>query len=122
MPFTLWASEDGHKKRLRGASVSFGLVGVVGIVGGSSSFDDIEGEATLELHAGGAEDGTKGARGAALLPDDLADIAGGDVKSKDGGFLFGNGFYTNGVGIVDESPCNFRHQGLHFRDSRFAVR
>ena len=101
MPFTLWASEDGHKKRLRGASVSFGLVGVVGIVGGSSSFDDIEGEATLELHAGGAEDGSQGTRGAALFADNLANIAGSDVKAKDSGFLFCKGFHTDCVGIVD---------------------
>ena len=87
-------------------SVSFGLVVILVIVvlvvvGGAVGFDDIEREAALQLHAGGAEDGSQGTRGAALFADNLANIAGSDVKAKDSGFLFCKGFHTDCVGIVD---------------------
>jgi hypothetical protein len=103
---------EKRKKRLCGESVSFRLVVILIVLvigGGSSGFDDIEGEAALEFHAGGAEDRAEGTRGAALLADDLANVAGSDVEAKDGGFLFCNGFDTDGVGIVDEGPGNFGH-------------
>jgi hypothetical protein len=108
MPFTLWASEEAQEEAAR-ASVSFRLVVVDLGTGGTSGLDDIEGEAALELHAGSAEDGAKGARGASLFANDLTNVAGSDVKAKDGGFLVGNCFDTDGVGIVDESPGNFSH-------------
>jgi hypothetical protein len=109
MPFTLWASEEAQEEAAR-ASVSFRLVVLdLGIVGGTAGLDDIEGEAALELHAGGAEDGTKGARGASLFANDFTNVAGSDVKAKDGGFLVGNCFDADRVGIVDEGPGNFGH-------------
>ena len=55
----------------------------------AAGLDDIEGAAALELHAGGTEDGTQGARGTSLLANHFADIAGGDVETEDGCVLVG---------------------------------
>ena len=68
---------------------------------GSAGLDDIEREAALQFHAGRTKDGTQRARGATLLADDLTNVAGSDVEAKDGGFLFGESFYADGVRIVD---------------------
>ncbi len=87
-----------------------------------ASLDDIQGEPALELHAGGTENGTKRARGAPLLTNHFADIAGGDVETEDGSLLVGQDFNFDSVGIVDESPGNFQHQGLHLGDSELAIR
>jgi hypothetical protein len=91
--------EPLRKSSRRGwASVSLGLVVVVvglGIARGTIGLDDIEREAALQLHAGGAEDGSQGTRGAALFADDFADVRGGDMEAKDGGFLFGKSFDTD---------------------------
>ena len=76
---------------------------------GSACLDDIEREAALQLHAGCTKDGTQGARGAALLSDDLTDVAGSDVEAKYGGLLVSEDFYANRIGIIDEGPGNFRH-------------
>jgi hypothetical protein len=67
----------------------------------TSGFYDIERESALQLHAGGAEDRSQRTRGTTLFANDLANVAGSNVKAKDGGFLFGEGFYTDSVGIVD---------------------
>ena len=84
------------------------IVGVVRMVG-SAGLDDIEREAALQFHAGCAEDGTQGARGATLLPDDLTDVAGGDVEAKYGCVLVSKDFHPNSIGIIDEGPGNLRH-------------
>jgi len=81
---------------------------IVRIVG-SACLDDIEREAALQFHAGCAEDGTQGARGATLLPDDLTDVAGGDVEAKYGCVLVSKDFHSNRIGIVDEGPGNLCH-------------
>ena len=88
----------------------------------AAGLDDIEGEAALELHAGGAEDGSQGARGASLFANHLADIAGGDVETEDGSVLVGQDFNLDSVCFVDESPGNFQHKCLHLGDSELAIR
>lgn len=85
------------------------VIVVMVIVGVASGLDDVEREAALEFHAGGTEDGTQGARGAALLADDFAYVAGGDVEAEDGGLLFGKDFNLNRVGIIDQGSSDFRH-------------
>jgi hypothetical protein len=106
MPFNAVGLCRRAQEEATRASVSFGRVLILRIVvlviaGSSSSFDDIEGEAALQLHAGGAEDGAKGTRGAALFADHLANVTGSDVEAKDGCFLFCNGFYTDCGGVID---------------------
>ncbi len=97
------------------------VVGIVVAVG-SAGLDDIERESALEFHTGCAKDGTQRARGATLLPDDLPDVAGSDVKAKDSCFLISQDFHPNRIGIIYQGPGNLRHQGLHFRGSEVAVR
>jgi hypothetical protein len=103
---------------------SFSLIVILVIVRlgkGATGFDDIEAEAALEFHAGRAKDRAKRTGGATLFADDLADVAGSDMEAEDGGFLFGESFDTNGICVVYERARDFRHQGLHFRNSQFAV-
>ena len=76
---------------------------------GSACLDDIEREAALQFHAGCAEDGTQGARGATLLSDDLTDIAGSDVKAKYGRLLVSKDFHPNRICVIDEGPGNLCH-------------
>ncbi len=66
--------------------------------------DDVEREATSVLHAGSAKDRAKRARGAALLPNDLADIGRSDFEPKYSGVLIKNHLHLNGGGVI--------HQGL----------
>ncbi len=87
----------------------------------STGLDDVEGEAALELHAGGTEDGAQGARGSTLLADHLADVASRDMEAKDGGFLFGEDLDANSVRVVHQCTGNFSQQELHFRHSKTAV-
>jgi hypothetical protein len=102
-------------------SVALGWV-VVWVIGvDTAGLDNIEREAALQLHAGRSQDGPQRARRAPLLSDHFTDIAGGNMETKDSRFLLGDGFYTDRVGIVDQGPCNLRHQGLHLCDSKFAV-
>lgn len=84
------------------------VVGIVVVVS-STGLDDIEREAALEFHAGCAEDGTQGARGATLLPDDLTDVARSDVEAKDGCLLISKDFHPNRIGIIYQGPGNLRH-------------
>jgi hypothetical protein len=84
------------------------IVGVVRMVA-SAGLDDIEREAALQFHAGRTKDGTQGARGATLLSDDLAYVAGGDVEAKYGCVLVGKDFHPDRIGIIDEGPGNLRH-------------
>jgi len=76
---------------------------------GSAGLDDIEREAALQFHACRTKDGTQGARGAALLSDDLTNVTGGDVEAKYSGLLVSEDFYADRIGIIDEGPGNFRH-------------
>jgi hypothetical protein len=71
-------------------------------------FDDVEGESALELHAGCTKDGTKGARRAALLADDLPDIAGSDVEPKYRRILLVENLYTNRFGVINQRAGNLR--------------
>jgi hypothetical protein len=75
----------------------------------TTGLDDVEREAALQFHTGRTKDRPQRARGASLLPDDLTDIAGGDVEAKNGRFLFGNGLDSDRVGIVDQGPGNLGH-------------
>ena len=113
MPFNAGASGRVKQERLSaGGSVSVVVilvVVVVVIVGVATGLDDVEGEAALEFHAGGTEDGAQGARGATLLADDFADVAGGDVETEDGGLLIGKDFDSNRICVVDQGPSDFRH-------------
>jgi hypothetical protein len=100
------------------------VIGVFGIVVrwmNPASLDDIERETALELHAGGTENGTQGARGASLFANHFADIAGGNVETEDGSLLVGKDLNFDRVGVVDERAGNFQHQGLHFGDSELAI-
>lgn len=73
-------------------------------------FDNVEGEAVLELHARGAEDGSEGSRGATLLADDLADLAGGDAKAKQGSVAVGSCIHDNTGRIVHERLRDLSYQ------------
>ena len=91
------------------------------IVVGPAGLDYVERETALQLHAGRSKDGSQRARGAALLTDDLTNIAGGDMEAEDGRFLLCDDFYSNRVGIVDQGSGNLRHQSLHLCDSKIVV-
>jgi len=76
---------------------------------GSACLDDIERESALQFHAGRTKDGTQGARGAALLSDDLTDVAGSNVKAKYGRLLVSKDFHPNRICVIDEGPGNLCH-------------
>lgn len=94
---------------MRGGLVALDVVMVGVIVRFTTGLDNVEREAALQFHAGRSKDGPQRARGASLLSDDLTDIAGGDMKAKNGRLLFGNSLYSDRVGIVDQGPGNLRH-------------
>jgi hypothetical protein len=99
---------------LRGASAERGslerlLVVVVVLLGRSASFDDVEREATLQLHTGGAEDGAERACSASLLADYLADVGWGNVQAKDSSVLIGYNFHLDGISIIYQGPGDFSH-------------
>jgi hypothetical protein len=73
-----------------------------------AGFDDVEGEAALELHAGCTEDSAKGTRCAALLANYFADVAGSDMKPKYRRILFVKNLYTNRFGVIDQRAGNLR--------------
>ncbi len=75
----------------------------------TTGLDDVEREAALQLHTGRSKDGSQRARGASLLPDDLTDIAGGDMQAKNRRFLLGNSLDTDRGGIVYQGPGNLGH-------------
>ena len=77
------------------------------------SFNNVEREAVFKLHAGGAEDGTKGARRPALFADDFAQVARGDVETKDSGTSVLVHVHLNGIGFVDKGSSDLEHQGPH---------
>jgi hypothetical protein len=94
---------------MRVGSVSLVVVMVVVRLMFSTGLDDVEGETALQLHTGRSKDGPQRARSASLLSDDLTDIAGGDMETKNGRFLLSKGLYTDRVGIVDQGPGNLGH-------------
>ncbi len=81
------------------------------------SFDDIQREAALEFHAGGAEDGSQRACRPPLLANHLANVVVGDMKAKDDVVLIADNLHPNRVDIVDQGSCDLSHQSLHLRDS-----
>jgi len=89
---------------------------------GVGGLDDVEGEAALELHAGCAEDGPQGTRGAALFPDDFSYIAGCNVKPENDGLWAGNEFDPDCFGVIHQSPRNFGQQSLHLGDSSVRIK
>ena len=114
--------EETIEKRPRGDrdSVPVGVFVLVVVVG-ATGFDDVEREAVLELHAGGAEDGAQRARGASLFANDFTDVSGRDVEAEHRGVLIGEDFDLDRVGIVDQGAGDLRHQGLHFGHSEVVV-
>jgi len=76
---------------------------------GTAGFHDIERETALQFHAGCTKDGTQGARGAALLADDLANVTGGDMEAKYGCVLVSKDFNPDRISIIDEGPSNLSH-------------
>ncbi len=92
------------------------------VLRGATGLDDVEGEAVLELHAGSTENGAQGTSCAALLANDFANVAGGDMEAEDSGILIGYDFNLHRVNIINEGPGNFQHQGLHLGDSKLAIR
>jgi hypothetical protein len=99
-----------------------GFLRVVVLLMASTGFDDVERETALQFHAGSAENGAQRARSASLFADHLSDIAGRNVKTEDGGILVGQNFDLDRGGIVHEGSRDLRHQGLHFGDSKVAIR
>ena len=81
------------------------------------SFDDIQRETVLELHAGGAKDGAQRASRPTLFADHLANVVVGDMKAKNDGILIADDFDPNRVDIVNQGSCDLSHQSLHLRDS-----
>jgi hypothetical protein len=71
------------------------------LVGCCSRLDNVEGEATLKLHAGGTKDGAQGARGATLLPDHFTDVACGDKETQHNSFRAAQDFDVDGLGVID---------------------
>jgi hypothetical protein len=71
---------------------------------GPGRFDNVEREATLQLHTGRAKDGSQGTRRATLLPNDLSNVARSDVEAKYGCFLLGESFDTDRFGIINQGP------------------
>ena len=65
--------------------------------------DNVQREATSMLHAGSAKDCAKRARGAALLPNDLADIGRSNFEPKYGGVLIEDHFHLDGGGVIHQS-------------------
>src|SRR5262249_25826927 len=56
-------------------------------------FNDVEVVFAVAAQAGGVEDGAQRARGAPLLADDLAQVAGGDAQLQHGAAIFVNRGY-----------------------------
>jgi hypothetical protein len=111
---TLRKLGQGLGERRRRGMVRRRLVALRVVVGfawmvGATCLDDIEREAALEFHAGCTEDGTQGARCAALLADDFTDVAGSDMEAQHGSVLVGKDFHPDRICIIDEGPGNLRH-------------
>jgi hypothetical protein len=66
-------------------------------------FKDFEGEAAVELHAGGSEEGTDAAGGAALLSDHLPEVGRIDAELKDRNLLALNFADGDVLGDVNQS-------------------
>ena len=95
---------------------------VVVVLGWAAGLDDVEREATLQLHAGSSEDCTQGPSGATLFSNDLANVARGYVKAEDRGVLVGDYFDFDGRRIIHEGAGDFGHQGLHLGYGDLAIR
>lgn len=61
---------------------------------------DVESEPVLGLHTGGAEQGSYGSRGPALLANNLAEIGLGDSQAQQGCFALGHRFDLDLVGMI----------------------
>ena len=90
-------------------------------MGRSSGLDDVEREAALKLHAGCAENGAQRACGSTLLADHFTDVAGSDMETEHGGFLFGQYLYADSFGVIHQRSGNFGQKELHFGHSKATV-
>jgi hypothetical protein len=90
-------------------------------MGRCAGLDDFEGEAALELHAGGTKNGAQGTCGSTLLANHFSDIASSDMEAKDGRFLFGEYLYTDSTSVIHQRTGNFGQKEFHFRHSKATV-
>lgn len=77
-------------------------------------FKDVEGEAMVQLHADGAQDGAHGARRAALLANDFADVPGGHAQLEDRVFFAVHRLHVDCCGLVHQGPRDLADQFLDF--------
>ena len=69
--------------------------------------------AVMVLHADGTKDGPYGACGAALLPDHLTHVCGGDPEPKHRTFLTFHRFDIDCFGSIYQRAGNLSHKFLH---------
>lgn len=89
------------------------MVVLVGVVRAVAGLDDIQGETAAILHAGSAQDGAKGAGGATLLADHLANIGGRYLQAEHDDILIQHGVDVNGGYVIDQCPGDLAHERLH---------
>ena len=78
--------------------------------------DDVQGEAASVLHAGGAKNGAKGTRCAALLPDDLANVGWSYLEPKHSWVLINNYLDIDCIGGVDEGFGDLNDESANLGD------
>jgi len=105
-----------HDSSSAGRAIVESILLVFDVVDALIGLDDIEGEAAMVFHAGGAEDGAEGAGGAALFPDDLTDVRGRDLKPENGDVLVHNGFDADCIRVVDQGLSDFADECANLGD------
>jgi len=85
------------------------------------AFDDVEGEAVVELHAGCAQNRAQRACGPALFADDFADVRRSNEEAKHGGICFADRFYADSGWVVDKSLSDFGYKGSHIGHASMAA-
>ena len=78
--------------------------------------DDVQGEAASVLHAGGAKNGAKGTRCAALLPDDLANVGWSDLEPKHSCVLINNYLDIDCIGGVNQGFSDLNDESADLGD------
>ena len=73
------------------------------------AFDDVEGEAVVELHAGCAQNRAQRACGPALFADDFADVRGSDTQAEYGVFIPGHSLHFHCLWVVNQGLGDFCH-------------
>src|SRR6185437_4442668 len=79
-------------------------------------FHNLQRVTLLQLHAGGAKNGTNGLGGAALFADHLAQVHLRHAQFQHGGIAILNFRYLNFTGSIYQSMSNLLHERTHIAD------